>query len=83
YIPARWIAASRFASIDRIGQVTIPKLFLHAIHDDVIPLRHGRRLYDAAPPPKTFVELQGGHGDAFEVDSARYFGAIREFIGGL
>jgi len=83
YIPVRWIAASRFASIDRIGQVTIPKLFLHAIHDDVIPLRHGRRLYDAAPPPKTFVELQGGHGDAFEVDSARYFGAIREFIGGL
>ena len=26
--------------------------------DEVIPLAHGRRLFDAAPPPKTFVELK-------------------------
>ena len=32
----------------------------------MIPFAHGRRLYEAAPPPKTFVALAGGHGDAFE-----------------
>jgi fermentation-respiration switch protein FrsA (DUF1100 family) len=80
YIPVRWVAASRFSSVDKISRITVPKLFLHATRDEVIPLAHGRRLYQAAPPPKTFVELQGGNGDDFDVDSARYFGSIATFL---
>ena len=80
YVPVRWVARSRFASIEKIGRVGIPKLFLHARQDDVVPIAHGRRLYDAAPFPKTFVALAGGHGDAFEADSAAYFGAIARFL---
>lgn len=80
FIPVRWIAGSRFSSIEKIGAVAAPKLFLHATGDEVIPVSHGRRLYDAAPLPKTFVELRGGHGDAFDVDSANYFGAIARFL---
>jgi uncharacterized protein len=83
YIPVRWIAGSRFSSIEKISNVRAPKLFLHAIGDEVIPPAHGRRLYQAAPPPKTFVELQGGHGDAFDVDSANYFGSIARFLESL
>ncbi|HEY3012491.1 MAG TPA: alpha/beta hydrolase [Gemmatimonadales bacterium] len=80
YLPVRWIAASRFRSIEKISRVGIPKLFLHASGDEVIPLAHSRRLYEAAPPPKTLVELRGGHGDAFDVDSANYFGNIARFL---
>jgi fermentation-respiration switch protein FrsA (DUF1100 family) len=83
YIPVRWIAGSRFDSIDKIAKIKVPKLFLHATGDDVIPIAHGRRLYQAAPLPKTFVELRGGHGDAFDVDSANYFGSIQRFLAGL
>jgi uncharacterized protein len=83
YIPVRWIGRSRFSSIDKIPRVHIPQLFLHARADDVVPLAHGRRLFEAALPPKTFVELNGGHGDAFELDSATYFGSIRQFVAGL
>jgi len=83
YVPVRWISRSRYPSIERIGRVTMPKLFLHARDDDVIPIAHGRRLHDAAPPPKSFVPLAGGHGDAFEADSAVYFGAIARFLEGL
>ena len=83
YIPVRWIAASRFNSMEKISRVRVPKLFLHAVGDEVIPLAHGRRLYQAAPPPKTFVELQGGHGDAFDLDSANYYGSIARFLDGL
>ena len=63
--------------------MTLPKLFLHARDDEVIPFAHGRRLFEAAAPPKKFVQLQGGHGDAFEVDSAAYFGAIGSFVAEL
>jgi uncharacterized protein len=83
YIPVRWIAVSRFGSLQKMAGLTIPKLFLHAHADDVIPLAHGRRLFEAAPPPKTFVQLEGGHGDAFDVDSARYFGSIATFVASL
>jgi fermentation-respiration switch protein FrsA (DUF1100 family) len=83
YIPVRWIAASRFSSVDKISRITVPKLFLHATRDEVIPLAHGRRLYQAAPAPKTFVELRGGHGDAFDVDSVNYFGSIQRFLASL
>ena len=83
YIPVRWIGRSRFSSIDKISRVRIPKLFLHARADDVVPLAHGRRLFAAASPPKTFVELNGGHGDAFQIDSATYFNSIRRFVEGL
>jgi hypothetical protein len=83
FVPVRWIARSRYASVERIGSLMLPKLFLHARADEVIPLAHGRRLYDAAPRPKAFIELAGGHGDAFERDSAAYFGAIARFLEGL
>ena len=83
YVPVRWIARSRYPSIERIGRLTLPKLFLHARADEVIPFAHGRRLYRAAPPPKEFVALAGGHADAFERDSAVYFGAIARFLGEL
>jgi fermentation-respiration switch protein FrsA (DUF1100 family) len=83
YIPVRWIATSRFNSLAKVAEIRIPKLFLHAVRDEVVPLAHGRRLFAAAAPPKTFVELQGGHGDAFEVDSANYFGSIARFLTSL
>ncbi len=83
YAPVRWIAASRYPSIERIGRLTLPKLFLHARDDEVIPIGHGRRLYEAAAPPKRFVELEGTHGDAFGVDSAAYYGAIGRFVAEL
>jgi fermentation-respiration switch protein FrsA (DUF1100 family) len=83
WVPVRWVARSRFSSIDRMPGLTLPKLFLHARADEVIPFAHGERLYRAAPPPRTFVALAGGHADAFERDSAAYFGAIRRFVGQL
>ena len=81
--PVRGLAASRYASIDKVGDLRLPKLFLHAESDAVIPLAHGRRLYEAAPEPKRFVTLRGGHADAFEIDSAVYYGAISRFVAEL
>jgi uncharacterized protein len=83
YMPVRWIAKSKFNSLEKVAEIRIPKLFLHAVGDEVVPLAHGHRLFEAAPPPKTFVELQGGHGDAFDVDSANYFGSIARFLATL
>jgi fermentation-respiration switch protein FrsA (DUF1100 family) len=83
WLPVRLIARNRFESDRKIGRLTLPKLFLHARADDVVPIDHGRRLFALAPEPKRFVPLAGGHGDAFLVDSAAYYGAISAFLAGL
>jgi uncharacterized protein len=79
-LPIKLIARSRFASIDKIGELALPKLFLHARNDRTIPIEHGRRVFAAAPEPKQFVEMDAGHADAYTADRARYYGAIDAFI---
>ena len=80
FLPIKLIAKSRFASIDKVGALRLPKLFLHARNDRTIPIEHGRRLFAAAAKPKQFVELDAGHGDAYSADRATYYGAIDAFI---
>ncbi len=79
WLPVRLLSSNDFDSIGRIRSITTPKLFIHATDDEVIPYAHGQRLYDAAVTPKTFLTVSGGHENAFEVDRARYYAAIRAF----
>jgi len=79
-LPIKLIAKSRFASIDKVGALRIPKLFLHAKNDMTIPIAHGRAVFAAAAEPKEFVELNAGHADAYEADRTRYYSAIDAFI---
>ena len=79
YLPVAWLAHNRFASMDKVGRVTMPKLFIHARQDQVIPLAHGRRLFDRARAPKYFQEVAGGHVDAYRVDPG-FFGAVKRFV---
>lgn len=80
YFPVKLIASQRFPSLDRIASVNIPKLFLHSPEDTVIPYAHGRRLFESAQTPKRFVNLRGGHDNAYRIDKAVYFGAVAEFL---
>jgi pimeloyl-ACP methyl ester carboxylesterase len=78
--PVRMIIRNPFNVIDRIGRVRAPLLFLHSPEDVVVPFVHGRKLFDAAPPPKTFVEVRGGHIEASEIDRDVFYGAIASFL---
>lgn len=60
YLPARWLIRDRFESKARIGDVQAPLLILHGEDDRTIPLRFGRRLFEAANEPKTFHLVEEG-----------------------
>ena len=53
--PVRLLMIDTFKSIDRIGAVKAPKLFLHGTKDPIIPISFGRKLFEAASEPKTFL----------------------------
>lgn len=80
FMPVKLLATQRFASIEKIAHVKMPKLFLHSPEDEIIPYAHGRRLFGVATEPKRFVDVRGGHMDAFRIDQATYYGAIAQLV---
>lgn len=79
FFPIRLMIRNPFESIRKIDKVGSPLLFLHSPEDEIIPIEEGRKLFDAAPQPKQFVEVRGGHVYACERDP-RFFPAIRAFL---
>lgn len=65
YVPACWILPDQhWASADVVDRVDAPVLIQHGTEDQVIPIEHGRNLFDAASEPKKFIAYQGGrHND--------------------
>ena len=74
---------TRFDSFNKIGTIKVPKLFFHSTSDEVVPFELGRRLFEAAQGPKEFVQLHGGHNDAFMVSQDEYVGHIHEFVSNI
>jgi uncharacterized protein len=83
FVPVRLLARNRFASLERIGRVRMPVLVVHGRDDSTIPIAHGRRLFRAAPEPKTFLEVAGGHDDAYAIGAPEYAEGIRQFLAAL
>jgi fermentation-respiration switch protein FrsA (DUF1100 family) len=80
YFPVGLIARNRFPSLARIGGIRVPLLVIHGRDDSTIPIAHGRRIFAAAPEPKSFLEVPGGHDDAFEIGAGEYEEGIRRFL---
>ncbi len=80
FFPIKLIIRNPFNAIERIGRVRAPLLFLHSPEDAVVPFVHGKRLFEAAPAPKTFVEVRGGHIESSEIDRDVFYGAIARFL---
>ena len=68
-----------YESLARIPRISVPLLVVHGRQDELVPFAHGRRLHQAARDPKQFVELAGGHNDAFSLDRATYLEGLRKF----
>jgi hypothetical protein len=81
FLPVRWLVRIRYPAIDLIGGVHCPVLVMHSPTDEIVPFEMGRRLFEAAPPPKSFLELSGGHNDGFLLSSDKVAAATREFLG--
>lgn len=80
WMPIRMIMRNPFESIHKVRRISAPMLFLHSPEDQIIPIAEGRKLFEAAPGPKQFVEVRGGHIDPAAVDAHVYFKAVRTFL---
>jgi hypothetical protein len=79
--PARWIIRHRFDNVAKVAMIRVPKLFLHARDDEVIPFAMGPRLYEAAAAPKEFHWFEGGGHNGIFILVPDYYPRLAAFIG--
>lgn len=80
YLPVKLLARVRYESIDKVGGIDCPKLFIHSPADDLVPYEQGRALFEAARPPKQFLATRGGHNDGGFLVDREYVAAVRHFV---
>ena len=67
WVPVGLLMKDQYRSRDHIAAIAAPLLILHGEADQVIPQGFGKRLFDAAQDPKTFLSLGPvGHEALFE-----------------
>lgn len=80
-LPVHWLIGAEFRLIDRLPQLSLPKLILHGDRDEVIPIQLGRQVFDAAKPPKEWYVIHGAdHNDTYQVGGGPYFRRLADFI---
>lgn len=79
FLPVRWMLKHRFDSLRHAPSVAAPLLCLVAERDEVIPIVHSQRLYDAWKGPKRWVALPGAGHNSTD-DAPQFWSAIRSFL---
>ncbi|MGI9382673.1 MAG: alpha/beta hydrolase [Methyloligellaceae bacterium] len=81
FLPLGWILTDKYRTIEHIKSVTVPLLVLHGEKDAVIPVAHGKRIYNAANEPKSLVLLpEAGHSDHLDHNG---WAPVRSFLDAL
>jgi len=75
FVPVRWLMWDRFDSASKIERIGAPLLIMHGEHDEVVPVSHGRRLFEMARTPKELVTFPRGYHN--DLDS---HGAMRRAV---
>ncbi len=71
FVPARTLVRDRFESLAKIARIGAPLLIVHGERDGVVPIAQGRRLFEAARPPKDGHWIAaGGHNDLYDHGAA-------------
>ena len=79
--PFAYLMRSRFDTVNKVADVKVPVMVLHGTDDGLVPLSHGRAIYEAAPDPKRFFAIDGaGHNNITYVAGADYWAALQAFL---
>ena len=80
YMPVKWMITVKYDALEKIKNILIPKLIIHSEDDEIIPFEMGKRLFEAAPQPKEFYQMRGGHNEAVFMAGEEYRIRINNFL---
>jgi alpha-beta hydrolase superfamily lysophospholipase len=79
-VPARLLSRFRYATKQYLQNVHCPVLVVHSPQDEIIPFDHGQDLYAAAHEPKKFLQIGGGHNEAYFLSHQKYSEGLQKFL---
>lgn len=84
-IPFGGLPGDRFRSLALLPSVPAPILIIHGTADEVVPLRHGERLFEAIPrgQGRAWWVDGAGHNDLMLVAGVRYWQEVGAFLSGI
>lgn len=80
FLPVRLLIRFTYPTVENVRDIKCPVLIVHSRDDDIIPFKHGRLIFDAAPEPKEFMEIKGSHNEGFLITGPRYRAGLESFI---
>ncbi len=83
FLPVRWLCSYKFNTVDKIADIHAPIMIIHSPQDTLVPFAQGRKLFELANEPKTFLEIRGNHNTGFFKSRDIYIDGWEKFIGPL
>jgi fermentation-respiration switch protein FrsA (DUF1100 family) len=80
FLPVRLLSRFEYDTLKSLKSVSCPVFITHSPDDEIVPFAQGQALYEAAPEPKRFLELQGGHNDGFIFMRKEWADALDQFV---
>jgi fermentation-respiration switch protein FrsA (DUF1100 family) len=80
FLPVRLLSRIHYDNLANLKRIRAPVFIAHSRDDDIVPYAHGRRLFEAAAEPKTFLEMRGGHNDGFVFLRQEWVAALGAFL---
>lgn len=82
--PVGPLIRTRYETLAKVPRLRIPLLVFHGARDEIVPLRQGRRVFDAAHEPKRFFAIPGAsHNDTYIAGGEPYWRVLKEFLESL
>jgi len=80
FLPVQRLSKISYNTKEFIKKINCPVLVIHSPEDELIPFHHGQALFEAAPAPKAFYELKGGHNEGYLLSEKDYLARIKSFL---
>lgn len=81
WLPVGRLLSTQYEILSKVARVRAPLLLIHGDEDEVVPYEQGRKVFEAARPPKILYTVHGGgHNDLPARGGRGYIESIGRFI---
>lgn len=80
FMPTGLIMKDKYATLNKLANITCPIVVAHSKNDEVIPFTHAEKIFQRASEPKQFIELRGGHGNGFLLSRKDYIEGLQHAL---
>lgn len=80
FLPVHLLSRFSYDTRAYVRRIRSPVLVVHSRNDEIVPFHHGQAVFQAAPEPKAFLEIRGGHNEGFLLSGRHYEQGLADFL---